>query len=59
MSMMCCIVATAALFGLWFGLAHVEIPQYFQMGLDVVGYNINIETDGLSLSRAVQLFATI
>ena len=26
-------ITTAALFGLWFGLAHVEIPQYFQVGL--------------------------
>ena len=33
-------VATATLFGLWFGLAHVEIPQYFQVDFDVFGCNI-------------------
>ena len=32
-------VATTTLFGLWFGLAHVEIPQYFQVDFDVFGCN--------------------
>ena len=38
-------VAAAALFGLWFGLVHVKIPQHILVGLEVIGCNIIRETD--------------